>query len=120
MVHELKCDREYFEAVWSGRKRFEVRHDDRGYQEGDELVLRAHPPEPAGRSVRARVGFVLRDRDTVQIVGGYAHPKFKAFVLYPDAVVMQLENVRRSPPERVGLIDRLFVRVVGRLLGLVG
>lgn len=39
-VHSLKTQPEYFEPVWLGLKTFEVRYDDRGYQAGDDLVLR--------------------------------------------------------------------------------
>ncbi len=39
MVHELKIIPDFFEAVASGKKKFEVRYDDRGYQAGDELIL---------------------------------------------------------------------------------
>jgi hypothetical protein len=38
--HELKTDPDVFDAVAAGRKTFEIRKDDRGYQEGDGLHLR--------------------------------------------------------------------------------
>jgi hypothetical protein len=38
--HELKTDPDTFDAVLAGRKKFEIRYDDRGYQVGDLLVLR--------------------------------------------------------------------------------
>ena len=37
--HELKIEPKYFEAVKDGRKKFEIRKNDRNYQEGDILVL---------------------------------------------------------------------------------
>lgn len=37
--HELKIDQEYFEAVKDGRKKFEIRKNDRDYKVGDILVL---------------------------------------------------------------------------------
>ena len=40
MIHELKILTEYFEAVASGRKRFEIRKNDRDYKVGDRLYLR--------------------------------------------------------------------------------
>lgn len=40
--HELKCWTEYFAAVKSGRKNFEVRYNDRGFQAGDTVELHAY------------------------------------------------------------------------------
>ena len=40
MVHELKCWPEYYEAVESGEKPFEVRKWDRPYRVGDTLLLK--------------------------------------------------------------------------------
>ena len=39
MIHELKCEKQYFEAVASGKKTFEVRHNDRHFMVGDFLAL---------------------------------------------------------------------------------
>lgn len=80
-THYLKCLVEYFEEVWIGTKNFELRWNDRGYQEGDTLVLREYCPggtvheydpgpngpdkeidyEPdyTGRECRARVTYLL-------------------------------------------------------------
>jgi ASC-1-like (ASCH) protein len=38
-IHELKILPEYFDAVVNGRKRFEIRKNDRDYQVGDLLIL---------------------------------------------------------------------------------
>ncbi len=38
-THNLKTDPDVFRAVQSGRKTFEIRKDDRGFQLGDYLVL---------------------------------------------------------------------------------
>jgi len=38
-THEVKIDECYFRNVVSGRKRFEIRYDDRDYQVGDWLIL---------------------------------------------------------------------------------
>ena len=40
--HDLKCWTEYFDAVADGRKNFEVRYNDRGYQAGDTVTLHAY------------------------------------------------------------------------------
>jgi hypothetical protein len=74
-VHELKTWPAYFERLLSGEKTFEVRKDDRGFQAGDELLLREFDPAkcrlrdgclptrcPAytGRELRFTAGFVYR------------------------------------------------------------
>ena len=40
MLYELKAWPEFFEPVLSGAKTFELRKDDRGFNEGDVLLLR--------------------------------------------------------------------------------
>jgi ASC-1-like (ASCH) protein len=39
MTHELKIQKEYFSAVNEGKKRFEIRYDDRNYKVGDAIIL---------------------------------------------------------------------------------
>lgn len=48
MHHEIKILPPYFEAVIDGRKSFEIRKDDRGYQAGDTVTLREYDPEYKG------------------------------------------------------------------------
>lgn len=43
-VHELKIASEFFEAVKDGRKKFEIRKNDRNFQEGDVLILKEYDP----------------------------------------------------------------------------
>ncbi|MFS7388562.1 ASCH/PUA domain-containing protein [Carnobacterium maltaromaticum] len=43
-VHELKIGSEFYEAVKDGRKKFEIRKNDRNYQEGDILILKEYDP----------------------------------------------------------------------------
>lgn len=77
-VHEVKCDPHMFARLLDGSKTFEVRKDDRGYQTGDELVIREHDSErcraykghgngkrpeclaDTGRVQRFRIGFVFK------------------------------------------------------------
>lgn len=62
-VHHLKTWPDVFEDVIAGRKPFEVRKDDRGYQVGDWLVLEEWSPETkeyTGRACDAEVTYLLR------------------------------------------------------------
>lgn len=63
MTHELKVWPEYFDAIWDGRKTFEFRDDDRGFEVGDILDLRAWDPaksEYTGGRLLRRVTYLLR------------------------------------------------------------
>lgn len=59
-THDLKILPEYFEAVTSGMKTFELRKDDRGFATGDHVVLWEWDGEYTGRSIGFDIGFVLR------------------------------------------------------------
>jgi len=62
MIHDLKCWPEYFQAVKSGIKPFELRKDDRGFAVGDVLHLREFDPDTAlytGDEIDKTVTYVL-------------------------------------------------------------
>ena len=62
-VHEVKILPEYYEAVLSGDKRFELRKDDRGYCVGDTLRLREWASLEGGYTMRQmdkQIIYVLR------------------------------------------------------------
>jgi hypothetical protein len=65
MQHELKTWPEFFRAVVEGRKTFECRRNDRGFQAGDSLLLREYEPTRSGsaaytgRACRCDVTYVL-------------------------------------------------------------
>jgi len=62
MEHELKIFPEYFEALETGRKRFELRKNDRDFSEGDILILREWKDgEYSGKSVRCHVDYILEN-----------------------------------------------------------
>ena len=66
--HELKILPEYFKLVSEGKKNFEVRKDDRGYQENDILILKewikpcTEYPEGhySGKELRKRITYILK------------------------------------------------------------
>lgn len=62
MLHQLKVWPEYFQPIIEGRKTFEVRVDDRGFQTGDILILYEYDPEKrrkTGRGTARRIGYIL-------------------------------------------------------------
>lgn len=62
MIHELKTEREYFVAIFSGIKKFEVRKNDRDFKMRDELLLKEYLPEESqftGRILHRRIDYVL-------------------------------------------------------------
>ncbi len=85
-VHDLKCWPNYFDAVQSGEKTFQVRRDDRGFQKGD--VLQLYKFAPGNGYVRdpitGKTIFLLR-RVTWILTGGQ-------FGVEPGYVVMGLKD----------------------------
>jgi Domain of unknown function (DUF3850) len=69
-VHELKIWPDYFEAVRDGRKRFEIRRDDRGFAVGDVLLLREFVPDAgySGREARHVVTFLTHHEQQPGVV----------------------------------------------------
>ena len=63
-THVLKTWPTAFSEIWEGRKRFELRRNDRGFKIGDELVLNEWSNKLrgyTGRRVIAVVTYVLAD-----------------------------------------------------------
>lgn len=46
MIHELKIDENFTDAIISGDKNFEIRYNDRGYQKGD--IIKFSPVSSVG------------------------------------------------------------------------
>lgn len=60
--HVLKSWPEFFQALESGEKTFELRRNDRDFKVGDELVLQEWDPKvsgPTGRVLRRRVVYLM-------------------------------------------------------------
>ncbi len=50
MEHKLKILPQYFKAVQSGEKTFELRKNDRGYEVGDTILLKEIQKSPLGKT----------------------------------------------------------------------
>ena len=74
-THELKAWRSYFEAIWDGRKPFELRKNDRHYRTGDHLIIREFDPAPGGgylsRYIETDVSYVLENAKSFGLMDGY-------------------------------------------------
>lgn len=65
-VHRLKIWPEYFQAVVSGKKTFEVRYNDRDFRINDTLILEEYEPHSntfTGNTVKVRVSYILYGDD---------------------------------------------------------
>lgn len=71
-THELKILPEYFEAVTSRRKQFEIRKNDRDYKVGDQLILREWDSvRYTGDSYKAEITYITdyMQRDGYVVLG---------------------------------------------------
>jgi hypothetical protein len=69
MAHYLKTVQPYFERVFDCSKRFEVRWNDRDFEEGDEIYLQEYDVETklySGREVRGKITYVLKDYEHIE------------------------------------------------------
>lgn len=74
MRHKIKCEIEYFEKVLSGDKKFELRLNDRNYQEGDILDIcefNKITQEFTGRECDRLVLYVLKNAEKFGLREGF-------------------------------------------------
>lgn len=94
MEHKLKTIPAHFESIRNGSRRFDIRFNDRNFQQGDNLILNEFVPCPAcnGRgkviSLGREVGGALRTElpcaclDTATPRGTFTGRSFEVLVLY--------------------------------------
>ena len=72
MTHELKILSEYFWAVKSGAKNFEIRKNDRDFRVGDTLILKEWKDgEYTGEELERGVGYIYHGNGTYGLADGY-------------------------------------------------
>lgn len=61
-VHDVKLGATFFDDVKTGRKTFELRKNDRGYKEGDTIVLHEYKDgTTTGRTITKKIVYMLKD-----------------------------------------------------------
>lgn len=61
-VHDVKLGATFFDDVKTGRKTFELRKNDRGYKEGDTIVLHEYKDgATTGRTITKKIVYMLED-----------------------------------------------------------
>ena len=60
-----KCDKDMFEAILSGKKKFDIRLGNIKVDEGDVLILKESEKDgkETGREIEKKIGFVLNTKD---------------------------------------------------------
>lgn len=84
-VHVLKAAHPYFSAILNGRKSFELRKDDRGFEVNDLLVLRELVSH---RATLRRIRYILRFSEL---------PSEWFGPLPKDVVILGLEDAKVGP-----------------------
>lgn len=84
MTHELKVWKTFFDALWYGKKTFEIRKNDRNFRLGDYLILKEYDQrtgEYTDRYIRAYVNYIIDSRELTE------------FGMKPGYVIMCLTNM---------------------------
>ena len=75
MEHELKIKDNFFRAVDAEKKNFELRKDDRGFKNGDILILREWSDvmgNYTGRVIRRRITYIYHGTGIYGLAKGYS------------------------------------------------
>lgn len=93
ITHQLMLNSHFVDAVYSGRKTFEVRRNDRGFQTGDRIVF---TPFRSGETDRAKMypEHPIKDEEyeIVYILNGWG--------LKEDFVVLGIRRVEDGEREK--------------------
>lgn len=72
MEHELKIWPQYYKRVAEGSKTFEIRTNDRGFQQGDTVLLREFNPEDRDSTMKGVAAGYTSSPD-LRFMIGYVH-----------------------------------------------
>ena len=92
MIHHLKCWPEFFEAIRTKRKTFEIRQDDRGFMLGDQLCNQEWDNE-----LGMATGRYLLTAPITYIMRGPAFGLAKGYVIMSITVEAVLESGAGEP-----------------------
>lgn len=71
-THELKILPEFYQAVYEGKKRFELRKDDRSFKVGDRIVLKEYDGKNfTGMQAVFLIKYILRNCEQYGLKKGY-------------------------------------------------
>ena len=121
--HELKTWPQYFAAVRSGKKRFEIRRNDREFAVGDVLVLREFDPEQdayTGQVEERQITFLLSEED-YGVIHGFVAIGFGEVVHHGD--MRRVSGLKAAPTgfciqplaTRIHRADRLVPRATRKV-----
>ncbi|KKM13960.1 hypothetical protein LCGC14_1710920 [marine sediment metagenome] len=74
MIHKLKTWPEYYNAILTGEKNFEVRQYDRDYNIGDVLHLIEYDPQSekeTGQEMKVEVTYIMTDDNPFIMIDGF-------------------------------------------------
>ncbi len=92
MKHELKIHPQYYCRVADGSKTFELRNNDRGFQPGDEVILKEWDPEASNSTGIASKGYT--DNPPLHFIIGYV------LVLDSSQVIFSLLPPPKQPVKK--------------------
>lgn len=88
-THRLKTTQPYFEGCWQQSKTFDVRKNDRDFQEGDTVYLQEYNAEThaySGKQLRCTILYVLREYPAIE----------KGYVVFSFRIDQYLEGIRNA------------------------
>lgn len=124
MIHYLKIEPVYLNRVIDGSKTFEVRKNDRNFQERDILVLQEYENSNfLGREIEVEITYVLKEFDGLK--DGYVVLGIETKLSYEGKIKEQIEiikkEIRKNAEERKIIVAKqeLLMEIKERLESLL-